>query len=201
MSTKTPATELNATNEELAEFIATPEVPETPAAPKKKKNVFYRLLALLLAIAPIALFYFLDLKTLAYQEGAYVLENNKLLDLFIKLFSEEGAAVTKLFDIVPLTMPAGILGISINVFLYLIPVSMVVCVFAALIYILGREVVMVVNDGAVFRVRVEECFCSVGSKEKILIHKLFHQNFSLLIQRPRAGLGIKYISSPSGRVL
>ena len=132
MSTKTPAAELNATNEELAQFIATPEVPETPA-PKKKKNVFYRLLALLLAIAPIALFYFLDLKTLAYQEGAYVLENNKLLDLFIKLFTEEGAAVSKLFGIIPLTMPAGILGISINVFLYLIPVSMVVCVFAALI--------------------------------------------------------------------
>ncbi len=133
MSTKTPAAELNATNEELAEFIATPEVPETPAAPKKKKNVFYRLLALLLAIAPIALFYFLEIKTMAYQEGAYLIENNKLLDLFIKLFSEEGAAVSKLFDIVPLTMPAGILGISINVFLYLIPVSMVVCVFAALI--------------------------------------------------------------------
>jgi len=90
MSTKTPVAELEATNEELTEFIAAPEVSEAPAAPKKKKNIFYRLLALLLAIAPIAVFYFLEMKTLAYKEGAFIVENNKLLDMFIKMFTEDG---------------------------------------------------------------------------------------------------------------
>ncbi len=134
MSTKTPVAELEATNEELTEFIAAPEVEEAPAAPKKKKNIFYRLLALILAIAPIAVFYFLEMKTLAYKEGAFIVENSKLLDLFIKMFSEEGFAVSKLFNVVPLmTTNTSILGISASVMLYLVPVSMVVCLLAAII--------------------------------------------------------------------
>ena len=134
MSTKTPVAELEATNEELTEFIAAPEVSEAPAAPKKKKNIFYRLLALLLAIAPIAVFYFLEMKTLAYKEGAFIVENNKLLDMFIKMFTEDGYAVSKLFGVVPLmTANTSILGISASVLLYLVPVSMVVCLIASLI--------------------------------------------------------------------
>ena len=66
-----------------------------------------------------------------------------------------------------------------------------VFISAALIYILGRKVVVIIDDGTIFCVAVEKLFGSFRAEEKILIHKFFHQNFSLFIQRPRAGLGMK----------
>ena len=53
MSTKTQPVASEATNEELNEFLDSHETTATPEKPKKKKNVFYRLLAFVLAIAPI----------------------------------------------------------------------------------------------------------------------------------------------------
>ena len=139
MSTKTPVQESNATYEELAEFSETTDTSAAPAEPKQSSNAFYRIFALLFALAPVAILYFLAVKVLSFKEGL-VLENYKLLDLFIKLFTEEGFAVSKLFDLVPLTCNNGsILGIVNNVMLYLIPVSMVVCILAGIVAIFARK--------------------------------------------------------------
>lgn len=139
MSTKTPAQENDATYEELAEFSEATDVSETTAAPKKNSNVFYRIVAILLALAPVAVFYFLEAKVLAVNEG-YTLQNYKLLDLFIKMFTEEGFAVSKLFGFIPLmSVDSSVLGIVNSAMLYLIPLSMVVCILAGLVAIFARK--------------------------------------------------------------
>ena len=139
MSTRTPVQENDATYEELAAFNAASDVSTTTTTPAQSSNVFYRIVAILLALAPVAVFYFLEAKVLSINEG-YTLQSYKLLDLFIKLFTEEGFAVSKLFDLVPLmTVSDDILGLVNNVMLYLIPVSMAVCILAGLIAIFARK--------------------------------------------------------------
>lgn len=139
MSTKTPVQENDATYEELAEFSEATDVSETTAAPKKSSNLFYRIVAILLALAPVAVFYFLEAKVLAVNEG-YTLQSHKLLDLFIKMFTEEGFAASKLFGFIPLMCANNsVLGIVNGAMLYLIPVSMVVCILAGLVAIFARK--------------------------------------------------------------
>lgn len=136
MSTQTPVVELEATNEELMEFIAAPNVDAPAVEPKKKRNVFYRLLALLFALAPAAVFYFLQVKVLAYDptNGEYAVESYKLLDLFLGLFTKEGVAVSKLFGLLPLlTLSAQPFDMANGLLLYAIPASMAICVLAALV--------------------------------------------------------------------
>ena len=138
MSTKTPVQENDATYEDLAEFNAASDVSVTPA-PAQSRNIFYRIVAILLALAPVAVFYFLETKVLTLSNG-FALENHKLLDLFIKMFSEEGFAVSKLFGVIPMmTASNSVLGITASVMLYLIPVSMVVCIIAGIVAIFARK--------------------------------------------------------------
>jgi hypothetical protein len=93
----------------------------------------------LLALAPVAVFYFLEAKVLAVNEG-YTLQSHKLLDLFIKMFTEEGFAASKLFGFIPLMCAStSVLGIVNGAMLYLIPVSMVVCILAGLVAIFARK--------------------------------------------------------------
>lgn len=143
MSTKTPVQENEATYEELAEFSEATDVSATPAAPRKKSNAFYRIVAILLALVPVALFYFLEVKVFSIIEvgkEGYNLQNFKLLELFTRLFTEEGFAVSKLFDVIPLTtINDDMLGLVNNAMLYLIPVSMVVCILAGLVAIFARK--------------------------------------------------------------
>ena len=66
-TTSTNYAELNVTNDDLKEVLA--EGPEDPvaaeAAPKKKRNALYRILALLLAAAPIVCLCLLKVKLLS----------------------------------------------------------------------------------------------------------------------------------------
>lgn len=136
MSTQTPVVELEATNEELMEFIAAPDVEAPAIEPKKKRNVFYRLLALLFALAPAAVFYFLQVKVLAYDptNSEYAVESHKLLDLFLGLFTKEGVAISKLFNLLPVLTPSTQpFGMASGLLLYAIPASMAICVLAALV--------------------------------------------------------------------
>ena len=128
MRTQTP----NATYDEVLAFKnANNAAPE--AVKKPKKNVFCRLLALLLAIAPIVLFLTQELKVLTCSAG-FALENYKLLDLVTKLFTEDGFATSKLFGVLPLLVPnTSVLGLAASLMLYLIPVSMALCVLTALV--------------------------------------------------------------------
>ncbi|MBO5363769.1 MAG: hypothetical protein J6A46_05525 [Clostridia bacterium] len=129
MRTQTP----NATYDEMVAFRnannAAYEAEEQP----KKRRVFCRLLALILAIAPIVLFLIKELKVLTHGTG-FVLENYKLLDLVTKLFTEDGFATSKLFGVLPLMVPnTSVLGLAGSLMLYLIPVSMVVCLITAIV--------------------------------------------------------------------
>lgn len=142
MSSKTPITEYEATNDELSSFISAPDSIEPTASPKKKKNIFYRLLAFFLAIAPIAVFYFLETKVLSFDvvNGTFFVQEAKLLDVFLNLFTKEGYAVSKLFDLVPLlTTNSSIFGWVNSAMLYLIPVSIVVCFIASIVGLCSRK--------------------------------------------------------------
>lgn len=135
MSTKTQFTESEVTNDELNEFMSSNGA-EQPTAPKAKKNVFYRLFALLFALAPIAVYYFLN--ATIFMSGASGLEvyKGKLLDVFLSLFGvKEGGvtAATTLFGFIPMTTTQGIIGYVVNAIMYMIPIAMVVTVFAAII--------------------------------------------------------------------
>ncbi len=150
MSTKTSAQESNATYEELAEFNAASDVSVTPVSPAQSSNVFYRIFALLFALAPVAVLYFLKVQVLTFKEGL-VVENYKLLDFFIKLFAEDGFAATKLFNFLPMTCQIGsFLGTAHNAALYLIPVSMVVCIIAGIVAIFTRKAAPIITRAILF---------------------------------------------------
>ncbi len=152
MSMKTPAQETNATYEELAEFNAASDVSVTPATPRESSNVFYRIVAILLALVPVAIFYFLEANVLIIREGYLLQQDNyKLLDFFIKLFTEEGFAVTKLLNFLPITCQShSLLGLAYNAMLYLIPVSMVVCIIAGIVAIFARKAAPVITRAILF---------------------------------------------------
>ena len=139
MNTKTPVQESNATYEDLAEFNAASDVSVTPAQPKKSNNVFYRIIAVLLALAPVAGLYFFYVTGLSFK-GGFTLEKYKLLDLFVKLFTEEGFATATLFNFLPITCaPNNIWGLFHNGMLYLIPLSIAACVIAGIVAIFSRK--------------------------------------------------------------
>ena len=139
MNTKTPVQESNATYEDLAEFNAASDVSVAPAEPKKSNNVFYRIIAILLALAPVAVLYFFYATGLSFK-GSLTLEKYKLLDLFVKLFTEEGFAAATLFNFLPITCaPNSIWGLFHNGMLYLIPLSIAACVIAGIVAIFSRK--------------------------------------------------------------
>ncbi len=150
MSTKTPVQESNATYEELAEFDAASDVSVTPASPAKSSNIFYRVFALLFALAPVAILLFLQVQVLMFKDG-WVVENYKLLDLFIKLFTEDGFATTKLFNFLPVTCRAGSLWGTVNsALLYLIPLSMAACILAGIVAIFTPKAAPIITRGILF---------------------------------------------------
>ena len=139
MSTKTPVQENNATYEELAEFNAASDVSVTPATPAESRNIFYRIIAILLALIPVAVFAFFEANVLSFK-GGLALESYKLLDFFTKLFAEDGFAVVTLFKFLPITCEANnAWGLLHNGMLYLIPVSVLACVVAGIVAIFARK--------------------------------------------------------------
>lgn len=150
MSTLTQTPEVEATNEELKEFLAAPETPSAKPA-KKKRNVWYRIFALLVAIAPIVIYALLPADVLLAKEGGgyVVFADKKLWEIFIAMFTENGLAqlyadaagvgaaatpvAASLFGIIPLVNTAGSLGFIASVILYVIPVAMVFTLILAII--------------------------------------------------------------------
>ena len=69
----------------------------------------------------------------------------------------------------------------------------------------GNQMAVVVEDRHLLGILMEQPHSAVIVEKEVLVHELFHiiplscqeLNFSRLIQRPRAGFGMKKISSPS----
>lgn len=85
---------LNVTNDDMKEMLAEgTSAKPAKAAPAKKKNVGYRILALILTIAPIACLCLLSVNLLvATQKGYAFYDKATLLDAFLALFKKNGLA-------------------------------------------------------------------------------------------------------------
>ncbi len=140
--------ELNVTNDDMKELLAegTPEPVAEKAAPVKKKNVGYRLLALILTVAPIVCLCLLPVKLLINTTAGYAVYGEAtLLDVFLALFKKNGlsefyadaakvvsGAASSGFDAYKLmglpVLAIGTVGKAMSLLLYAVPVVMVVTV-------------------------------------------------------------------------
>ncbi len=154
-NTSTNYAELNVTNDDMKEMLAegTSQPAAEKAAPaKKKKNVGYRLLALILTIAPIVCFCLVKLNVIISTTAGYaVYGESTLLNAFLALFKTDGlkefyekAAETvtgaaasgfdayKIFGI-PVLSGAGSVGKVMGLLLYVMPAAMVITLVMMLI--------------------------------------------------------------------
>ena len=146
MSKRNKSTEVQATNEELKEILATDAKP----AKKQSKHVFARILAFLMAVAPIVLFCLFGISVVYLGETAsYIVNGDKsLLDVFLALFGVKGsvaelygaiegaAAVApdaKLFGFLPALAGANNTGLISMLALYAIVAIMVITLILGII--------------------------------------------------------------------
>lgn len=151
MSNNTNFDELNVTNDDMKEMLAE-DATEAKASPAPKKNVFYRILALILAVAPIVCICLLPVKLLIGTTNGYAVYGEKtLLDAFLALFRKDGIAefyaeaaktvsnaATSGFDSfkvfgLPVLSGTGTIGKVFGLGLYAIPVVAVLTVVFAIV--------------------------------------------------------------------
>lgn len=160
-NTSTNYAELNVTNDDMKEMLAegsSQPAAEKTAPAKKKKNVGYRILALILMIAPIVCFCLVKLNVIISTTAGYaVYSGSTLLDAFLALFKTDGlkefyekAAETitgaaaagfdtyKIFGI-PVLSGAGSVGKVMGLLLYAMPAAIVVTLVMALIAVFSGK--------------------------------------------------------------
>ena len=160
-NTSTNYAELNVTNDDMKEMLAegsSQPAAEKTAPAKKKKNVGYRILALILTIAPIVCFCLVKLNLIISTTAGYaVYSGSTLLDAFLALFKTDGlkefyekAAGTvtgaasagfdtyKIFGI-PVLSGAGSVGKVMGLLLYAMPAAIVVTLVMALIAVFSGK--------------------------------------------------------------
>ncbi|HIU59275.1 MAG TPA: hypothetical protein IAC57_04135 [Candidatus Scatosoma pullistercoris] len=160
-NTSTNYAELNVTNDDMKEMLAegsSQPAAEKTAPAKKKKNVGYRILALILMIAPIVCFCLVKLNVIISTTAGYaVYSGSTLLDAFLALFKTDGlkefyekAAGTvtgaasagfdtyKIFGI-PVLSGAGSVGKVMGLLLYAMPAAIVVTLVMALIAVFSGK--------------------------------------------------------------
>ena len=148
-NTSTNYAELNVTNDDMKEMLAegNSQPAAAKAAPAKKKNIGYRILALILAIAPIVCLCLVKINMVISTTAGYaVYGGSTLLDAILALFKTNGleefygtaaetvtGAVTSGFENfkflgIPVLSGAGAVGKVMGLVLYIMPVAMVVTV-------------------------------------------------------------------------
>lgn len=142
--------ELNVTNDDMKEMLAegtSQPVAEQKAAPVKKKNVGYRILALILTIAPIVCLCLINITLIVSTTSGYaVYDKATLLDAFLALFKKDGlsefyakaaevvtGAATSGFDSykfmgIPVLSGTDTVGKLMGLVLYAMPAAMIVTV-------------------------------------------------------------------------
>ncbi|MBQ8352707.1 MAG: hypothetical protein IJY34_02820, partial [Clostridia bacterium] len=148
MSTQTPETfETFATEEAQAlampEFEALPDAPqvEETKKPKKKNRWFCRILAFLLAVAPILIYFLIPIKHL-HQEGDpayYVFENVKFFEHMFNMIKDGWGTNKDFFGVLPMHLSNSTMNLALTTIMYLIPVSLVVCAIFGLIALCSKK--------------------------------------------------------------
>jgi len=164
-NTSTNYAELNVTNDDMKEVLA--EGPQEPvaaeAAPKKKRNALYRILALLLAAAPIVCLCLLKVNLLVSTSAGYAVYGEKtFLDAFLALFKKDGLADFYkaiagapadfgAYKFMGLTVLAsGTVGKLMSLFLYVIPAAMVVTVVLMIVALCSGKAAPAMTRAIVF---------------------------------------------------
>ena len=160
-NTSTNYAELNVTNDDMKEMLAegsSQPAAEKTAPAKKKKNVGYRILALILMIAPIVCFCLVKLNVIISTTAGYaVYSGSTLLDAFLALFKTDGlkefyekatetvtGAAAAGFDTykifgIPVLSGAGSVGKVMGLLLYAMPAAIVVTLVMALIAVFSGK--------------------------------------------------------------
>lgn len=160
-NTSTNYAELNVTNDDMKEVLAegTSAPAAAEAAPKKQKNIGYRILALILTIAPIVCLCLLPVKLLVSTSAGYAFYGKEtILDAFLALFKKDGLAefyaeVAKTisgaaasgFDSytlkgIPVLAGTGALGKAMSLVMYALPIAAILAiVFMVIAHLLGQS--------------------------------------------------------------
>lgn len=154
MSKNYPEKEVDVNDMDQEELTALANDEEETAAPAKKKHVFSRLLAVILALAPIALVCFLPITIFYASNGSYVFNDEiTLLKVFTNLFKKDGveeiyklAGVSGVSDFssfafhgVPLLNAGGTYGKVYSWLLYAFPVVFVLNIILMLVGIFSGK--------------------------------------------------------------
>ncbi len=148
-NTSTNYAELNVTNDDMKEVLAegTSAPAAAEAAPKKQKNIGYRILALILTIAPIVCLCLLPVKLLVSTSAGYAFYGKEtILDAFLALFKKDGlaefyaevaktisGAATSGFDSytlkgIPVLAGNGALGKAMSLVMYALPIAAILAI-------------------------------------------------------------------------
>lgn len=148
-NTSTNYAELNVTNDDMKEVLAegTSAPAAAEAAPKKQKNIGYRILALILTIAPIVCLCLLPVKLLVSTSAGYAFYGKEtILDAFLALFKKDGlaefyaevaktisGAATSGFDSytlkgIPVLAGTGALGKAMSLVMYALPIAAILAI-------------------------------------------------------------------------
>lgn len=148
-NTSTNYAELNVTNDDMKEVLAegTSAPAAAEAAPKKQKNIGYRILALILTIAPIVCLCLLPVKLLVSTSAGYAFYGKEtILDAFLALFKKDGlaefyaevaktisGAATSGFDSytlkgIPVLAGTGALGKAMSLVVYALPIAAILAI-------------------------------------------------------------------------
>lgn len=143
------------TNDDMKDMLAEDAGAQTSnGAPEKKKNIFYRVLAAILTVAPIVLLCVLPMALVLGGSGYTVYGKSTLLDAFLALFKKDGISkfyadagftgvasfeAFKLFGL-PVLSGSGIVGKIMGAALYAFPVIMLLTViFMVIALISGKK--------------------------------------------------------------
>jgi len=137
-NTRNETVELEVTNGDLNEMLNQKAADKPAKAPKKCKNVFSRILAFLLAVAPIALLCLFPIPLLKGTESHALQTDTTLLKEFLAMFGKNSEA-TKVFGFLPLLNAIDDFGKLMSLALYFIPLAMVVTVILAIVAIFSGK--------------------------------------------------------------
>jgi|GEM_PF-2226343 len=134
--------EVSATNEEIEEFIASSN---EPTAPEKGSNVFFRILAAIMAVCPFLVLCLLPMGViLPRAAGGYEVFEGSIIGIFVALFTGgvEEIAIPQIFGFLPVLAQEGDFWMALNtVALYAMPLLCVASVaLAVLAIVTGKDV-------------------------------------------------------------
>lgn len=104
-----------------------------------KSYVFHRVMALVMAMLPFWLLFFLPFKVVTYKDSALAIADANVLSMLRNFFAADFAG-SYLFGVLPILTPSAIAGSTVNgLFFYLIILSIPLCGLLALVALFFRK--------------------------------------------------------------